>query len=404
MLGVRRKPAVNAPAPREAPRAASLPISRLRSPRVVGLTALVLGLGLLAVVFNPPTAPWARPLHIRLEAGAFGELSGTAGVEIGGVKVGQVDGLDLSGNHAVLRLSIDPQYAHLLHRDASAAIRPHGLLGPKYVELSGGHTGTMREGDLIPISRVTVATDVDQVLNSLQPDVRDSLKTIFVELGNASDGRGQDMNTALGALGASAPAVTTDTTVLDNRKRDLADFIAYSEILNRDMQNAPIDANLRDTNQVLAGLVQVEGSIGGTIDHTASVTKQLNVAFAGNSQNLAATLALLPVTFTKLETVVASGQTIVNTVNPSLPALMTAVVETESAFSNKDADGHYVRVMLITDACSTPVGPNTTCASPLGGPRSAPQNSSQPGSPVSSQASPGLSDSDIASLLKTPTP
>lgn len=378
-----------------------VPMSRLRSPRLVGAGVLLLAVVTLVLVFNPPPAPWARPLHLKLEAGTFGELSGNAGVELGGVKVGTVQGLDYNHGHAVLNLTIDPQYAHLLHPDTSARIRPHGLLGPKYIELSGGETGTIREGDVIPISRVTVATDVDQVLNALQPDVRDSLKTIFVELGNASDGRGQDMNAALGSLGAAAPDLTTTTATLDRRRQDLADFIAFSETLNRDLQNAPIDANLRDTNQVLGGLVQVEGSIGGTIDHTASVTKGLNTVFQGNSQNLASLLALAPATVTKLETVLVSGQTIVDGVNPALPSLMTAVVETESAFGNKDADGHYVRVMLITNACSTPGGPNPTCASPGGGPNSVPQNS---GNPYVAPPPSGLSDSDLTQLLKSPTP
>jgi len=340
-------------------------MTRLRSPRLIGLLAMALALGTLVLVFNPPTAPWSRPLHLKLEAGSFGEFTGNAGVELGGVRIGSVQGLDYSNGHAVVNLSIDPQYRNLIHPDTSAAIRPHGLLGPKYVELSGGQSGTIRDGDVIPISRVTVATDVDQVLNSLQPDVRDSLKTIFVELGNASDGRGQDMNAALGSLGGSAPDLTTTTATLDRRQQDLADFISFSETLNRDLQNAPIDANIRDTNQVLGGLVQVEGAMGGTIDHTASVTKGLNTVFQGNSQNLASLLALAPQTVTKLETVLASGQTIVDGVNPSLPSLMTAVVETESAFSNKDADGHYVRVMLITNPCSLPAGPNPTCSSPL---------------------------------------
>lgn len=374
---------------------------RLSSPRLVGLGMTALAVLTLVLVFNPPTAPWARPLHLKLEAGAFGELNGNAGVELGGVKVGSVQGLDYANGHAVLNLRIDPQYVHLLHPDTAATIRPHGLLGPKYVELSGGRTGVIHDGDVIPISRVTVATDVDQVLNALQPDVRDSLKTIFVELGNASDGRGQDVNAAFGSLGAAAPDLTTTTATLDHRRQDLANFISFSETLNRDLQNAPIDANIRDTNQVLGGLVQVEGAIGGTIDHTASVTKGLNTAFQGNSQNLASLLALAPTTVTKLETVLASGQTIVDGVNPSLPSLMTAVVETESAFGGRDADGHYVRVMLITDACTLPAGPNPTCASPLGGPNAVPQNSSDPSVPA---PPPGLSDSALTQLLKSPTP
>jgi len=91
---------------------------------------------------------------------------------------------------------IDPRYAGQLHADSRAAVRPHGLLGPKYVDLQGGTTGQLHDGATIPLSRTTVSTDFDQVLNSLQPDIRANLKTIFVELGRAADGRGATMNAA----------------------------------------------------------------------------------------------------------------------------------------------------------------------------------------------------------------
>ena len=122
--------------------------------------------------------------------------------------------------------------------------------------LSGGNFGTLREGATIPLSRTSTSVDLDQVLNTLQPDVRENLKVIFIELGKAADGRGANMNTAFRALGTGASDTATTTGVLRARSDDLAALIVASEQLDRDLQYAPIDRNIADTNRMLSGLVQ----------------------------------------------------------------------------------------------------------------------------------------------------
>src|SRR5207248_1187774 len=81
-----------------------------------------------ALLFHPPALPWSRTLHVSLEAASFGQLNSAASVELAGTRIGTVEGLDLRDARPLVRLSIDQAYAGLLHADASAAIRPHGLL------------------------------------------------------------------------------------------------------------------------------------------------------------------------------------------------------------------------------------------------------------------------------------
>ena len=328
--------------------------------RVIGLIATAGAALLLALLFHPPALPWSQTMRITLEAGSFGELDPHASVELAGVEIGSVDGLELQQGRPLVQLSVDRTYASLLHADTSALIRPHGLLGPRYVELDGGRRGQLPDGATIPISRVHVTTDLDQVLNALQPDVRRSLQTLIVELGAASSGRGQDVNTTLKSLGDSIDDLATVTAALRLRDRDIARAVVDSEQLSRDLQGAPIDAQLRDTNRVLNGLVQVDGSIADGIDHTASTLEELDVVLDGNSGNLARTLDQAPATVTRLRAVLSAATGLVDGVNPAVPSLMTAVVETESAFSGSDANGHFVRIQAITGACTA--GLNAGCA------------------------------------------
>jgi len=351
-------------------------------PRLLGLLTALAALLFAVSVFIPFPTPWNNPFHLQLEAGAYGEINPGAWVELSGAKVGSVDRVEYSDGHALLHVSIERRYTDQLHADTTAAIRPHGLLGPKYVALIGGNQGRLADGSTIPLSRTTVGTDFDQVLNSLQPDVRANLKTIFVELGRAADGRGTQLNAAFQAMGQSSGDVKTTTGVLHNRADDLAALIASSERLDRDLQNAPIDKQIADTDLVLSGLVQVEDSLGSGIDHTAAVTQELDAALQGNGANLARILAKGPATVNQLRTVAAELDAIIVGANPALPNLMQAVLETKSAFGGSDAAGHYVRVQVIPAAHGPGPAPAPCCA----------------GGSTTSMATP-LNDQDLVALF-----
>jgi len=344
---------------------------RTVGPRAVGLLVTLAALAFAIVVFIPWAWPWSSAMHLRVQAGAFGEINPGAWVELGGARVGAVDSVEFRDGGALLHLSVDHRYADQLHADASAQLRPHGLLGPKYVYLQGGGTGTLPDGALIPLSRTSTGTDFDQVLNSLQPDVRANLKTIFVELGRAAEGRGTQLNAGFAALGQASPDLATTTATLHQRDDDLAGLIAASEKLDRDLQNAPIDRQIADTDLVLSGLVQVEDSIGSGIDHTASVTQELDTVMSGNAANLAHILAKGPATVNQLRAVAAEVDAILVGVNPSLPNLMQAVLETKSAFAGQDGNGHYVRVQVVPHA-SGPGAPPPACCAPGSGTSQAP--------------------------------
>lgn len=345
---------------------------RTIAPRLVGLLAAAAAILFGILIFVPPSLPWNSALHLQVQAGAFGELNPGAWVELSGAKVGSVDRVEARDGLSLIHISIERRFASQLHTDTTAAIRPHGLLGPKYVYLGGGTSGAIADGATIPLSRTSVSTDFDQVINALQPDVRQSLKTIFVELGQAADGRGADVNATLKALGASSADVSSTTTVLHNRAADLAALVVASEELDRDLQSAPIDRNIADTNRVLAGLVQVEGAIGDGIDRTAAVTRELDVALKGNGANLAKALAKAPLTVDRLRRMTLELDGIITGINPSLPSLMQAVMETKSAFQGADKNGNYVRIQIVKSAqgpgsgsAGAPPGPTTSMAPPL---------------------------------------
>jgi phospholipid/cholesterol/gamma-HCH transport system substrate-binding protein len=350
--------------------------------RLIGLIVSVAALLFAVGVFLPISFPWSSTFHLRVQAAGFGQINPGAWVELSGAKIGSVDKIEDQNGVALLHLSVGSRYADQLHSDTTAEVRAHGLLGPKYIYLNGGRSGSLSDGALIPLSRTSTGSDFDQILNALQPDVRANLKTIFIELGRAADGRGAQMNAAFHALGQSAPDVSTTTTVLHNRDDDLAGLIAASEKLDRDLQYAPIDRQIADTDLVLSGLVLVEDSLGSGIDHTADVMQELDTAMNGNGANLAHMLAKGPATISQLELVANELDAILVGLNPALPNLMQAVMETKSAFSGKDANGHYVRIQVVPSATGPGQPPPPCCANGR----------------LTSQA-PGLPDKELVALF-----
>jgi ABC-type transporter Mla subunit MlaD len=343
--------------------------------RVVGLAASAVGLLALVMVFHPPQLPWQPAFHFQIQAPAFSQLGEGASVDLAGTRVGQLDGVTMSNGLPLLSVQIDGNDTGLLHADASAIIEPHGVLGTQFIELDGGSTGRLAAGAVIPISRVQVAVTLDQVLNTFQPAELQSLQTLINQLGIASAGRGQDVNQTLKALSDASNALAQVTGTVHQHDQGLTSIIDSSHQLNQSLQNAPISAQIKDTNAVLAALASVDGSMGQGIDHTAAVLSDLDVALDGNSGNLSYTLSKAPQVAAQLRTLLSEGKVLISGINPALPSLMTSVVEAESVFSGTDANGHYVRVMSITGSCT--VGLTTGCSGGTG--KGGPSNISDKG-------------------------
>ena len=51
-------------------------------------------------------------------------------------------------------------------------------------------------------------------------------------------------------------------------------------------------------------------------------------------------------------------------VNPALPCLMQAVLETKSAFSGHDGNGHFVRVQVVPPSALGTATPSNCLSSP----------------------------------------
>lgn len=364
--------------------------------RVVGLAASVIAVLAVVLVFHPPQWPWEQVFHFRIESPAFSQLQPGTTVDLAGKPVGQVDSLTVQHGLPMLDVSVDGSDAHLLHADATASIQPHGLLGTQFIQLTSGSHGSLPAGGLIPASRVSVAVTLDQVLNVFQSTERQNLQTFIVQLGIASAHRGQDVNQTLRALSDASNSLSRVTATVHAHDRGLSSIIDSSELVNRSLQTSPLAAQIRDTNQVLGGLASVDSSLGSGVDHTAAVLSDLGIVLNGNVANLRYTLRNSPRLAKQLTAMFGEGGSLLKDINPSLPALMTSIVEAESAFSGTDANGHFVRVMSVLGTCAVAI--NAGCS---GGPGAGGPPVTIPGASGTTVPSPSstISDRGLMNLL-----
>jgi phospholipid/cholesterol/gamma-HCH transport system substrate-binding protein len=102
----------------------------------------------------------------------FPSVSGlvvNANVEVAGVPVGRVEQINLEKGMAKVQMKIGQAQ---LHEDAEAAVKTHGVLGDKYIEVKPGSPDTPPLPPGAAITNVRSAPDMDQLFTSLESAAR----------------------------------------------------------------------------------------------------------------------------------------------------------------------------------------------------------------------------------------
>ena len=264
------------------------------------MTAVVLLVAMVVVVVGgipggPSIAlPWNHTMILHVQLANADGLAPHASVDVAGVKVGEVHDVVAQGNIAVATVDIDPQYSDI-HSDAQVLLRPHGLFGPKYIEITPGTNSgrALGNGDTISVNQSVQPVDLDQVLQALQAPEAQNLRTAIVELGKASAGQGDDVNHLLGAANTLTQTLQTPLLTLDNVSSNLNDFIIQNEAFNASFAQTPLDQLVAASNTTLAAFAANSVQLGSLLDHADSTLTTLDTALSGEGTNIKQTIELL---------------------------------------------------------------------------------------------------------------
>jgi phospholipid/cholesterol/gamma-HCH transport system substrate-binding protein len=188
------------------------------------------------------------------------QLAKEADVRISGVSVGKVKTIDVQADgRSKVVIELNRRYAPI-PRDTRAILRQKTLLGETYVELSPGDkaSGALADGGVLPFSQVSPAVQLDQIFRAFDPQTRAAFETWMVSLAEGVQGRGQDINDALGNLGPFARDTNTLVQILNAQAPEVQRLVAntgdvFNALSERDHQLSSLITN---SNTVFATTAQ----------------------------------------------------------------------------------------------------------------------------------------------------
>src|SRR5262249_11287248 len=216
-------------------------------------------------------------------------------VRIAGVDVGQVDSVQRYRHTpmSLVTMRIDDK-GRPVHADATLKIRPRLFLeGNFFVDLKPGTPSApeLKDGATIPVTQVSRAVQLDQVLTSLPASSRAALHGPLHGLEDAFDSRnrpGQQTGAeALNRTLATSPQSLRDSAIVGQalvgpRRHDLASVIAgFARVTNAVAQNDRAATSLvRDFNRTVGALASRAPALARTVQLLGPTAVNARRAFA----------------------------------------------------------------------------------------------------------------------------
>lgn len=176
-------------------------------------------------------------------------LLDNADVTMAGVRIGHVEKMDLTEGGARVELALDDNAAPL-HRGATARIGVKSLLGSSYVDIKDGNGPVLPSETTLPKSAVKEATDLEDIVASLDPRTRAELSGAIQSLARTTEGTDKDLGRIMEAVGDLGREGYTVMDAIADQSTDLRALTRESAILMQtlDTGRGRIATMVRDAN------------------------------------------------------------------------------------------------------------------------------------------------------------
>ena len=242
-------------------------------------------------------------------------VANNADVRISGVSVGKVVKVKPRPGITRITLEIDSKYAPV-PRDTRAILRRKTALGEAYVELSPGdpHSGRLPDGGVLPARQVKSTVELDELVRDFDEPTRKAMQRFVTGLAVALDGRGEDLNNAVGNLDPLTGDASTVLASLDRQRRAVRSLVS-------------------DTGTVFNALGRRQGELSGLVragNRILSTTARRNRELAQTVQILPTTLRELRPTFREVELFSKEGRPVLRALRPAGRSLGGALVDAKA--------------------------------------------------------------------------
>jgi phospholipid/cholesterol/gamma-HCH transport system substrate-binding protein len=206
-----------------------------------------------------------------------------ADVRISGVNVGHVVAKQERANTTHVVFDLKPQYAPL-PADAHVMLRQKTLLGETYVDVTPGSPDgpKLPEGGTIRRSQVSSFVTLDEIFRAFDARTRSALQTWFQQQAAGLQGRGRDINDAIG----NTPAFTQDTDqllrIVNSQEGAVQQLVRNTGTVFDALseRRGQLSGSIKNWNRVMATLARRNDAIEGTFKALPTFEKQGSDAMA----------------------------------------------------------------------------------------------------------------------------
>jgi phospholipid/cholesterol/gamma-HCH transport system substrate-binding protein len=273
-------------------------------------------------------------------------------VVIGGATAGSVKSVELNPDETstaqvIVTIQIDNRFAPL-HKGTRLEIRPKGLLGNMFIDLTPGPATApaIARGGSIPLQDTAAPVSLDQVNDIFDAQTREKVKTATLEGGKAFDQRGQDLNNLLAQLPQISADAADTTGAIDQRQQELDalqvefDRVAYmwaseDESFRRDLANG---ASLLD---VMAAHQQ---ALQDQFVYLNASLAEVNGGLSGHEGDLNASLKEMPQLLQDLQAFQSASTYPLNVSDYCINDILATLAEMQDATKYNDGNGAMLRV------------------------------------------------------------
>jgi phospholipid/cholesterol/gamma-HCH transport system substrate-binding protein len=320
--------------------------ARLLVAGVAFLVAMALLVALSIAIYDKAFTDYTT-VTIKAERAGL-QLAKFGDVRRHGVLVGRVDAVDQDGEQASITVALEPDEARRIPQNVRVEILPTTLFGQKYIALVDPRepaAKTLRDGVVIPSSRVRTNVELSAILANLFPLLRAirpaDLNTTLHALATALSGRGEQIGRTLEDLDAYLTAMNPHLDTLRDDLRLLAKVSRTYSLAAPDLVRL-----LRNATTAAKTVTQMKDQLGGFIEGVTTLATTGRRVLADNESAIIRESQLA---------VPLLG--LLDTYSPEIPCVMKGAARYADNLNQIFASGRVAQTMSFAAEQRPPYGP-----------------------------------------------
>jgi phospholipid/cholesterol/gamma-HCH transport system substrate-binding protein len=226
----------------------------------------------------------SQPFTLRAEFSTAQAVTPGQGqtVRVSGVRIGDISGVGLKGDRAVVSMAVDPQFKGLVHTDATALLRPKTGLKDMFVEIDPGsrRAPVARAGFTIPLANTLPDVNPDEILAALDQDTRDYLQLLVQGAGEGLRGGGPTLQDVFARFRPTHRDLAKVTTLVGRRHQNLAHLIHSLSLLDGELatRGPQIRTLVRAASRTFGAIASEQANLGAAVHALPGALRQTTVA------------------------------------------------------------------------------------------------------------------------------